>query len=495
MLRTRRIIGFFETRKGGWLLVSVFLIGATIIRGLEIGHRDVWLDEAYAVFHSQGSIWSLLKELSHDSNPPLYNLFLMAWTSVFGIGKVVVRLPSLLFSLGSVLVLFRIGKRFFNLQTAIIATLFFVLSQLHLNQAQNARSYSLSSLLCLSSFFVYLRLFEKGRKADAFWLMVLSVLLILNHYSNFLIFFGQAIASFGWFRTKSKAFKMYWISQVLAFILFMPWLFYFYQNGLQGGENNPFMMGKLGGYAFTGGTIISNNVSWWIFCSVLFLVSAWAVKKGEIKVSEIDKSKLLVLLSWSFIPFTLAWVISGFSDFFRGQYLMYLSFGFWLLYGHVLSSMPVPKSIKVLLIATILVIAGVDLKLKRPINEDWNRVVSLIDEHDSATSAVILVPYYQSLPLVYALDESLIKQADYKILHGKLAERKIYTVDEQQDWYDEISELVAEDTIDKVTIIEAGTELNEWSTRLQQLLESKMSIVQQEEFHHTYVTTWQVITD
>ena len=129
------------------------------------------LDEAVNVFHSQKPLYDLLAFNAQDPSPPLHNILIGAWGKVFGVGVFSIRGFSVIFSTGSVLLLFLFARKFLSLQAGVYASLLLSVSNIHLYYSHDARGYPLVLLLTVASFYAYLQVLEKP------------------HWSSFLVLF------------------------------------------------------------------------------------------------------------------------------------------------------------------------------------------------------------------------------------------------------------------------------------------------------------------
>ena len=145
--------GFFE-----YIVLAILLLFTFFIRIKSMTAVSIAGDEPFSIFHAQLSIHGIITELAKGNNPPLYELFLHFWTGLFGINPFAVRIPSVIFSVLTALVIFRIGIRFFSLKMAAVSTILFALSNYHTMLAHEARVYSLFGLLAALSMFVFLLL-------------------------------------------------------------------------------------------------------------------------------------------------------------------------------------------------------------------------------------------------------------------------------------------------------------------------------------------------
>ena len=483
---------FTELPFFSWSLLILFLLANAFLKGWHIGFRDIWLDEAFSIFWAQTSVPELLSVMGRDSNPPLYNLFLKAWISIAGTDKIWVRLPSLLFNLGSAVVLFQLAKRFFNLETAIIASVFFLISQDHLTHAQNTRSYALSSFLCLLSFYAYLAWWERESMRMVVLMIFLSWALILCHYSNFLIFLGQAGVSFFYFKDKKRAFWLYWGSQAIALLLFLPWLIYFYKNGLAPGAENPFKPGQMGDLARVPGAIIGNKTVWVAFLVLAAAMLSYYFIKLQKQVDKPERPRVFVLLGWSIVSLSVAWGLSSVTSFFEAQYLLILSFGFWLLLGWLLSLIPGPRWIRGVLVLAFLITAAWDFTPKTQRNENWPRILRLLDNHQEPGLQVVLVPYYQVMTFSYHYDREIFSKArNEQELCAMLEEKGVVCTSANALDREIFLEKAQAVQASKVMLIQCGFEGFDPEGEFPRMAGEVYEEVEREEFMHTRVSVFE----
>lgn len=145
-------------------------------------NQSLWLDEAISVMavknHSYSEI--LTKFIVTDVHPPLYYLFLKFWTSFFGYSEIVVRFPSVVFSLATIGCTYAIGKKLFNTKIAQIASLFLAINPLFIYYSQEARMYAMATFFVTAG--VYFLISNKRFYA---WLMI--VLSLFTEYIPYLM--------------------------------------------------------------------------------------------------------------------------------------------------------------------------------------------------------------------------------------------------------------------------------------------------------------------
>src|SRR3972149_8169918 len=79
---------------------------------LVVINQSLWLDEAIGAIAARDFSYSkILREfMLSDNHPPLYYLFLKAWVSLFGFSEVSLRMPSVLFGVGTIYLVYKISK-------------------------------------------------------------------------------------------------------------------------------------------------------------------------------------------------------------------------------------------------------------------------------------------------------------------------------------------------------------------------------------------------
>lgn len=119
--------------------INVFLIflAAFLIRLIAV-NQSLWLDEATTarVASQYGYLEIISKFSPTDFHPPLYYLFMKFWTGMFGNSEMILRMPSILFSLGTGYLLYITG--------GIWAAVFFLFNPLVVYYSQEVRMYMMA---------------------------------------------------------------------------------------------------------------------------------------------------------------------------------------------------------------------------------------------------------------------------------------------------------------------------------------------------------------
>ena len=174
-------VGLVRVRR--WALAgTVALLGAAVaLRFADLTGPSLWFDEGGSLRTTDPAgfahMLSGLANTNHgDRFQPLYFIGLWCWRQLFGDGVFSVRLPSVLFGIAAVIVLWLGARRLWGDRGALWSLVFVVPSALLLQHAQEARPYAM--LIFLSSLQTVLLLGLTGETHDsragrswAFWIV------------------------------------------------------------------------------------------------------------------------------------------------------------------------------------------------------------------------------------------------------------------------------------------------------------------------------------
>ena len=164
-------------------LTVIAILALAVVLRLPGYSESIWIDELYTSNLFCGDPVILLKTLYSDIHPPAYFVFIHFWNGIFGDAEVWLRLPPLLFGLGSILLVWRLGTLFVGQGTGLVAALMLATSPVHIWFSQEARPYSANIFLLLLATLAFYRLIEKKRGAT--WTLVYFLALFgiaFTHY-------------------------------------------------------------------------------------------------------------------------------------------------------------------------------------------------------------------------------------------------------------------------------------------------------------------------
>ena len=146
-----------------WLLLIITLIGGGL-RVVFLDRNGLWLDETFSVWLANHSVGEMLPWLVKiDQHPPLYYLLLHYWIALTGDTPYNLRLLSVLFGVGTIPVIYLIGKRLSGAVVGLAAAVFLALSPFNLYYAQEARMYTLLTFNAAVAIYALVRLLTDSR--------------------------------------------------------------------------------------------------------------------------------------------------------------------------------------------------------------------------------------------------------------------------------------------------------------------------------------------
>lgn len=185
------------------VIVLLFCLGLRLI-GL---NQSLWLDEAVSANVVKNlNTRQIINDFSpRDFHPPFYYLILKWWTNIFGYSEIALRMPSVIFSLVTIFLIYRLAGKWAAILTG--------LNPLLVYYAQEARMYSMVVMLLTAAMYSWGR-----KKILAF--NFFCFLAFLTFYGSLFLIMTMLICigiKQGW----SKAIKYSW-GIILAIILVLP---------------------------------------------------------------------------------------------------------------------------------------------------------------------------------------------------------------------------------------------------------------------------------
>lgn len=183
-------------RAGGIALLAILLLGVAL-RIYGLGTESIWTDEGTSIRAAHLSPARIIEESFVDANPPLYYLLLHYWVALLGDSEFSTRLLSAVFGSLALFMMYRVGSLLFGRSTGLLASLVLALSTFHIQYSQEARFYSLLTLLALLSFYFFIRLLVREERDServllAGYISSTSLLAYAHVYGLFLIFAQSA---------------------------------------------------------------------------------------------------------------------------------------------------------------------------------------------------------------------------------------------------------------------------------------------------------------
>ncbi|OGL41229.1 MAG: hypothetical protein A2043_02815 [Candidatus Schekmanbacteria bacterium GWA2_38_9] len=173
-----------------FLLPSILVLAA-LLRIYRLGLYDLWFDEVLCAFQRE-DLRNILNGKILDSNPPLYFLILHFLTPLKA-SEFILRLPSVIFGVGTIFVLYKFTKNIFDEKASLISSLLLAISPFHIYYSQEVKMYSLFILLSFLSISFFILSITENKNSWWAGFVVSTVLSLYTHYYAMLLILIETI--------------------------------------------------------------------------------------------------------------------------------------------------------------------------------------------------------------------------------------------------------------------------------------------------------------
>jgi mannosyltransferase len=209
------------------IILVVISLAGLFLRVHGLGRESLWFDEGFTLYVARQNVARIF--FAPLDVPPLFYIMLHFWIRLFGNSEVSVRFPSVVFSVLSIFMTYKIAKKLFDTEVGLISAALSALSLFYVQYAQEARTYSLTVLLTLASMYYFLETYDKKTYSGLLGYIVFSTLLLYSHIYGFFIIISQNIYFFVMTLTsdeedRKEKMKRWFFVQATICALFSPWV-------------------------------------------------------------------------------------------------------------------------------------------------------------------------------------------------------------------------------------------------------------------------------
>lgn len=335
-----------EKGKTKILSIIVPIACAIIFMGLcMIGLRNsIWFDEAYSAYLIRGNFSDIWNLTAIDVHPPIYYFCLKVWSLFFGTSDVALRFMSVFFGALSIIFMFHLLKRWFDVKVSSVATFFLSLSPMFIRYGQEMRMYTLVFfIVVLATYVLELALDTKKTR----YYILYAILIALGMWTQYLTAIAWLAHIIYYMVTRRGKIwdKKFLGTYALAVVLFIAWIPFFLKqtNSVQGGFWIPELsFSTAAGYVsealiFKDAGSASNWLVILLIATIFAVIFAAAKIYKNFKSSE--KSGFLFLLSLVALPPITLMLLSvpPFKPIFVSRYVTYAAALLWALIGVIVA--------------------------------------------------------------------------------------------------------------------------------------------------------------
>jgi uncharacterized membrane protein len=383
-------------------MIFVELIFAFLLRLFSL-NQSFWLDEATSglVARNFNLVDIITKFSPGDFHPPLYYLILKVWSYTFGTSEIALRLPSIIFGLLTIYLIYLIGKDLFNKKVGLMAGILLATSGLHIYYSQEARMYALTAFLVTFSIFSFMKILKNDRLGD--WILFSILLLLITSADYVAILIIPVFWIFGILTKKNlKWFLKLLMSHIILILFAIIWSPIFLKQlgvGISINSSSPSWANLLGTFSFKNFALIPvkfllGRISFdnkYVYTSVVGLFLGLITYPILLSLNSLRKT--LIIWLWLVLPVLLGLLISLRLSIFSYFRFLFCLPAFYLLIAIGLEKLK-PKVSNVLIIVFVamnILFSGIYLFNPRFQREDWKGLTTFIKKESNNKSVVLFV--------------------------------------------------------------------------------------------------------
>ena len=371
-------------------MISTILIFAFLLRIISL-NQSLWLDEATTALVAKMPLFDFFTRfMPADFHPPLYYVVIKYWSQLFGLSEISLRMPSVIFGVLTVYVVYLVAKEL-RYKNSWLPALLLATSGLHVYYSQEARMYAMATFLV--SMIVYLFL----KKNWMLFSVVLSLLFLTDYLS--LLILPALLIYMVLKREKVKKLLTSCIPLGITFVVWSPTFFNQITNGIGLKTTSSNWWNILGPVTFKnillipakfiiGRISLDNKIVYMLLLSILFLLFIYVISKA--------KNKLI--WSWFGTSLALGIIVSFFIP-----TLTYFRYLFILPAFYLLLSENVNKIFMAVILIVNILTTGIYLFNPKFYREDWREAVKVIGDEK-----IVFPVNSQKEALIYYGDEKQI---------------------------------------------------------------------------------------
>ena len=231
-----------------WILLSILVVG-TGLRLYKLTAISLWHDEAFSALLIKYSWGEMIYRIGLDVHPPMYYFFLRIWHYALGDSLFSLRLMSVLFGVGTILISYAFIKKFFgSTKLALFTATLIAVNPFQIQYVTEARMYTMGAFFAVLTAYLLAQALTvtknyylpqptiikptfKQMLVYYFAFTISASILTYTHY--YLLFTVAVLGLYGLvflfinFRFQVKRYLLLLLSGLGIGVLFLPWLSWF----------------------------------------------------------------------------------------------------------------------------------------------------------------------------------------------------------------------------------------------------------------------------
>jgi uncharacterized membrane protein len=404
------------------VLLGLILLLGVALRFYDLGTESYWIDEMGTVVEVQQSIPQILASGRLDQ-PPAYYLPFHFWVNIFGTSEVSTRSFSALTGIGSIVLIYLIGRDLFGKSVGLLSAFLMAVTEIQIYYSQISRFYSFFEFMALFSFLFFIMVLRSKKIIFFFLYGLASIIMVYGHTYGLFILIAQNLFFLIHAIKSRKAIATWLICQALIGLALLPYLFplLFRAGGIRGavylnigGNSTPSILDLIRSvYHFVFSP--RRERSWqiilynYIAAGALLVAGTWvhAIQQGKSKflstarewvtaLQEVPAltSKILLVSCWLLCPIVLPFVATlVIAPMYAEHYLISAAPALYLLLAFGVFS--IRKMVPLIVsLGVLAIMIGPSLYNYYVTNtsEEWREVAAYINENSGSGDVIVIAP-------------------------------------------------------------------------------------------------------
>jgi 4-amino-4-deoxy-L-arabinose transferase-like glycosyltransferase len=369
--------------------LGIIVLVAAGLRFWGLDTTSLWYDEVVTMRVARTAGFAALVERLDQidgTRAPLHPLILQAWLRVFGPSDLAGRSLSALCGLGTVAVIYLLGRMAFDDMTGRWAAWLAAVCPPLVYYSQEARMYAWLVLLSCASWLVFLSFRRTAKPAQCliYWLLLTS--LVYSHPLG--LFMVAALGlSYVLIGPYLRVTLRVWLTiQAAVIVSIMPWLGRYVDHG----TDYPMQRHSIRFLVAVPIEYIGGNSVVLVICLAIIMFGVLARKPAGSwpRLAVSHPTENLVFITWATVPPLLMFLYSYFAQPIFGppRYHLFIAPAYLILLAHGLSQMP--TAVRWPLVAAALVLSLVLLQnYQQALKADWRGLADWLKRHESQAGA------------------------------------------------------------------------------------------------------------
>ncbi|MEN6372245.1 MAG: glycosyltransferase family 39 protein [Armatimonadota bacterium] len=385
-----------------WQLALLAVVAlAAVLRFYQLGTENMWIDEGLSLKDASSGF------TVQKASRPLYFWVLSPWMHL-GQSDWLLRVPSVIFDLMTIVVIFLLARKIWGMKAAVIAGLLIAVSPLHVDHSQEVRMYTLLALTGIGTFYFFVEALKSGRTIYVVGCIVCFLMALLTHAVAIVLLVPMNLIVLWTYRRDLKRILPWIVLELVILAIWLPRWQYVASFGTGYSSQAyldqmykprlfdiPVIWGKFGISEWGGGGRLINTMCYiyTIGAALLLAYLVWVDRKrSETKWAAI----------WLFAPTIVVFLMSVIKvNIWVIRYLMFISPIYFLLLGAAVSRFRNRTAFAVLCLFLLVPASGklarYYLITNRP---QWKLAVEYIKERERPSDTIVI--YRHSVENIFA---------------------------------------------------------------------------------------------